>query len=121
MNMSVRALNPRIVSWSPAGTPPSPAWNVMPGDVAQHVAQRRRALLLDHGARNHRDRLRDVAQRLGQLRRGHDADAAGDFDTFRQLPNLDDHRRTRAAEIQARPFEDARQRVIDAQRARHAG
>jgi hypothetical protein len=30
MNMSVRALNPRIVRLSPAGTPPSPAWNVIP-------------------------------------------------------------------------------------------
>ena len=90
------------------------------GDVAQHVAQGGGALLVHHRARDHGDGLRNVAQRFGQLRRRDDADAAGDFNGLRQLPNFNEHGGSRAPEIETRAFEDARQRVINAERTRHA-
>ena len=49
-------------------------------DVAQHVAQRHRALLLHDGARDHGDGLRDVAQRLGVFGRGDVRHTARHFD-----------------------------------------
>ena len=51
--------------------PPSPACIVMPGNVAQRVGQRRRALLLDQRARNDLNRLRRLGERRRVLRRRH--------------------------------------------------
>ena len=67
--MSVRALKPRIDRLSPAGTPPSPAWKLMPVTLRSTSRSVVAPCSLDDGARDDGDRLRDVAQRLGLLRR----------------------------------------------------
>ena len=61
--MSLRAENPRRVRLSPWAPPPSPAARLMPGHVAQGVAQVEDRLLADDPLRDHRDGLRRVLER----------------------------------------------------------
>jgi hypothetical protein len=69
------------------------AFTCLHGDadhVPQHVAERRRRLLLDDVAANHVDRLRHLTQRLGELRRRQPRHgAAGDLDELRHAADVD--------------------------------
>ena len=78
-------------------------------DVAQHVAQRGGALLLDDRGGNHGDRLRDVAERLGELRAAPSAAAAPvNRRRTRQLDVDGDRVRRGEAAASARYFEETR-------------